>query len=307
MLRVESVSYQVNKRFLLRDISFSAKAGEIIAILGANGAGKSTLMRIISGERKASSGRIMLDGEALENHPRRHLATRRAMLQQQNTLNIGFTVEEVVMMGRYGQYKNRPAESDETALNETLQICGLWDLKDRSILQLSGGEQQRVHLARTLAQVWNSSNALLLLDEPLNNMDLQFQHQTLAISKALAKKGFIIIMVLHDVNLAAQYANRLIMMKDGRKWWDGSPSEVLTPKHMYTAFSVHALVHTDPRSLKTVVVPQEIVLDASVFNSNIKAQLAESTPPSGECSQNEHLKIPSPTNKNESYGKTAEV
>jgi len=301
MLRVESVSYQVNKRFLLRDISFSAKAGEIIAILGANGAGKSTLMSMISGERQPSTGRIMLDGQELSTHKRKYLALKRAMLQQQNHVSIGFTVEEVVMMGRYGQYKNRPGKIDETALEETLSICGLRDLKERSMLHLSGGEQQRVHLARTLAQVWNSPNALILLDEPLNNMDLQFQHQTLAISKALAKKGYTIIMVLHDVNLAAQYASRLIMMKDGRKWWDGSPSEVLTPKHMYTAFSVHALVHTDPRSLKTVVVPQEIVLDASVFNSNINSSDTKPT------AQNEHLKIPSPTNKNESYGKTAEA
>lgn len=274
MLRIESVSYQKNQRYLIKDVSFSAKSGEIITILGANGAGKSTLMSMLSGERKPSSGRVMIDSKEISGYSRKELATKRAMLLQQNPISIGFSAYEVTMMGRYGKYRNQPGPADKRAVAESMEICGLNNFAERSMLTLSGGEQQRVHLARTLAQVWDSHQALIILDEPINNMDMQYQHQSLAIAKALAKKGFIVIMVLHDVNLAAQYANRIIMMKDGRKWWDGAPAEVLTPQHMFTAFSVHALTHTDLRSLKTIVVPEEIILDASTFNTNF-AKTAE--------------------------------
>lgn len=268
MLRIESIGYKLNQRDLIKDVSLSAKSGEVITILGANGAGKSTLLSMISGERKPSSGRIMIDGKEISSFSRKELAVKRAVLQQHNPISIGFSAWEVVMMGRYGRFRNQPGKVDRIAVEESIAICGLDDFADRSMLTLSGGEQQRVHLARTLAQIWDCDDALLLLDEPINNMDMQYQHQTMAIAKAFAKKGFIVIMVLHDVNLAAQYSNRIIMMKDGRKWWDGSPAEVLTPQHMFTAFSVHALTHTDLSSLKTIVVPKEIILEASTFNSN---------------------------------------
>lgn len=272
MLRVESISYKLNNRPLLKDISFSIRAGEMVALLGSNGAGKSTLMKVLSGEEKPDSGRIILHGENLQHYKRKALALKRAYLQQHNPISMAFTVKEVVMMGRYGVGNPSAPELDLVALTETLEVCGLTDLAERSMLSLSGGEQQRVHLARVLCQLWNNKEALLLLDEPTNNMDLQFQHQTLAIAAALAKKGYMIIVVLHEVNLAAQYASRIIILKDGRKWWDGTPAEVLTPQHMYTAFGIHAQAYTDQRSLKTIIVPQEIRLDAGEFNSNLSVQ-----------------------------------
>lgn len=270
MLRVESISYKLNNRPLLRDISFSIRPGEMIALLGSNGAGKSTLMRLLSGERKPDTGRIMLYGEDLAAYNRKILATRRAYLQQHNPISMAFTVKEVVMMGRYGFKSRSSAKDDQTALLETMELCGLTDLAGRSMLSLSGGEQQRVHLARVLAQLWDNKDAVLLLDEPTNNMDLQFQHQTLAIAAAMAKKGYMIIVVMHEVNLAAQYASRVIILKDGRKWWDGTPVQVLTPQHIYTAFGIHAQAYTDQSSLKTVIVPKEIKLDAAKFNSNLQ-------------------------------------
>ncbi|WP_412469366.1 heme ABC transporter ATP-binding protein [Pedobacter sp. KLB.chiD] len=270
MLRVESINYKLNNRPLLKDISFSIRPGEMVALLGSNGAGKSTLMRLLSGERKPDNGRIILYGEDLQDYNRKILATKRAYLQQHNPISMAFTVKEVVMMGRYG-FKSLPsAKNDQTAILETMELCGLTDFADRSMLSLSGGEQQRVHLARVLTQIWDNKNAVLLLDEPTNNMDLQFQHQTLAIGAAMAKKGYMIIMVLHDVNLAAQYANRIIVLKDGRKWWDGTPAQVLTPQHIYTAFGIHAQAYTDQSTLKTVIVPKEIKLDAAKFNSNLQ-------------------------------------
>lgn len=269
MLRAESVGYEIEKRPLLKDISFSLRPGEMVAILGANGAGKSTLMTLLSGEKQPNCGRVILDGKDISAYTKKELAGKRAMLKQHNTLSLAFTVAEVVMMGRYGCYGSKPLEKDLLAVTETMFVCGLTDLADRSMLNLSGGEQQRVHLARVLAQVWDCKNALLLLDEPLSSMDMQYQHQTLAIAAALAKKGFTVVSVLHDVNLASQYASRILMLKSGRKWWDGTPAEVLTSPHLFSAFAIHTNVHTDLKSLRVVVQPKEIYLDAAVFNSNM--------------------------------------
>jgi len=269
MLHVDSISYQVNGRYLLKDISFSLRAGEMVAILGANGAGKSTLMRLLSGEKAPDSGRVVLDGKQLGNYSRKELSEKRAMLLQQNSISLDFTVQEVVMMGRYG-HGNGKSASDHLAVEETMDICGLAHLAERSMLTLSGGEQQRVHLARVLAQLWNSTRAVLLLDEPIASMDMQYQHQTLAIALALTKKGFTVVTVLHDVNLAAQYADRIIMLKGGKKWWDGTPAYVLNPQHLFTAFSIHASVQTSPKNLKTQVFPHEVKLDASAFNTNLR-------------------------------------
>ena len=269
MLHVDSISYQVNGRYLLKDISFSLRAGEMVAILGANGAGKSTLLRLLSGEKEPCSGQVVLDGKPLGAYSRKELSEKRAMLLQQNSVSLDFTVQEVVMMGRYGHGGGNNA-ADHLAVEETMDICGLTHLSERSMLTLSGGEQQRVHLARVLAQLWNVQRAVLLLDEPIASMDMQFQHQTLAIALALTKKGFTVVTVLHDVNLAAQYADRIIMLKGGKKWWDGTPAYVLNPQHLFTAFSIHASVQTNLKSLKTQVFPHEVKLDASNFNTNLR-------------------------------------
>jgi len=269
MFSVESVCYEVNKRYLLKDISFTMRHGEMIAVLGANGAGKSTLMRLLCGEKQPASGKIILDGKEPGQYNQRELALKRAMLQQQNTVSLPFTVREVVMMGRYGKFGSTPLARDQQAVEETMNVCGLSRLADRSMLTLSGGEQQRVHFARVLAQLWDSQNPLLLLDEPISCMDVQYQHQTLAIAAALAKRGFMVITVLHDINLAAQYASRIMILKDGRKWWDGRPAEVLTSSHIFTAFSINCRVYTDYESLATQIIPTEVRLDAADFNSNI--------------------------------------
>lgn len=249
----------------------------MVAILGANGAGKSTLMKILCREKQPTAGRVLFDGKDLRDYSAKEMAAKRATLYQQNAVTMAFTVQEVVMMGRYGHYSSNPAERDLRAMQETMEVCGINYLADRSMLTLSGGEQQRVHLARVLAQVWDNKEALLLLDEPVSGMDLQYQHQTLAIAAALASKGFMIISVLHDINLAAQYADRILMLKGGRKWWDGSPMEVLTSQHIYTAFAVHAQVETDPKTLITHVVPEGVLLNAGAFNSNMAVNYSNMT------------------------------
>ncbi|HWV68585.1 heme ABC transporter ATP-binding protein, partial [Chitinophaga sp.] len=227
MLRVEKINYEVKGRKLLKDITFQVRKGEILAVLGANGAGKSTLMGLLCGEKKPDSGQIHFNGKLLSAYDAATLSKCRALLSQQQQMTLSFKVEEIVLMGRYPHYKNTPTVRDYQVVAETMELCGVTAFADRDFLSLSGGEQQRVHLARVLAQIWDSPDALLLLDEPISALDLHYQQKVLAIARALARKGFMVILIVHDVNFAAMYADRILMLKYGRKLFHGTPVEVL--------------------------------------------------------------------------------
>lgn len=260
MLRVDAITCAIKNNIIVREVSFMVRPGEVLALLGANGAGKSTLMRMLCGERKPDSGSIHFGGRPLASYSLEELARKRATLNQHNIVNMPFLAAEIVMMGRYPHHRNSPTPQDHRTGEETMKVCGVHHLRERSFLSLSGGEQQRVQLARVLSQVWDVPGALLLLDEPIAAMDVLYQQQTLAIVKALARKGYMVIAALHEINLAAQYADRIFMMKNGRRWRDGTPSEVLTPLNLYTVFSIEAEVVINPRTLNPYVVPEEIKL-----------------------------------------------
>lgn len=252
MISVENITYRIKEYTLLKEISFRVRPGELIVLLGANGAGKSTLIQLLSG-KKPSSGMIKLNGCPLQDFAALDLARQRATLSQQVHMSMDFSVKDVVLMGRYPHYHTPGSRNNETIVLEALHRCGLVHLAERSILTLSGGEQQRVHLARVLAQIWDSPNAFLLMDEPTSAMDIQFQQCTLALLKSLAQKGYMVIAALHDMNLAAQYADRMILLKNGRKFYDGTPEEVLTSRNIYTIFSVDAEITPHPLTLQRQV------------------------------------------------------
>ncbi len=281
MLKVESVTYELKKRAIVKDVTFTVRPGEVVALLGANGAGKSSLLRMISGEQKPSKGSIQLYGRNLQHYISQELAFIKATLSQHNIVTMNFLCHEIVMMGRYPHHRNNPSDKDVRIVDETMDICGVKELAERSYMQLSGGEQQRVQLARILAQLWDQGKGLIILDEPIAGLDILYQQQTLAIVKALSRKGFMVIAALHEINLAAQYADRILMMKNGRRWNDGTPSEVLTPLNIYAVYSVEADVMINPRTLIPYVVTKEIELDAGTFNSYIDSckKLNESVAP----------------------------
>ncbi len=258
MLIADTLTYTIGKRALLKDVSFTLRAGELLVILGANGAGKSTLLRMLSGEKQPDKGSIQLQGKELNKYSMAELALKRGVLNQHNIVNIAFSVLEIVMMGRYPHYKKNPSSKDTDIINKVMELTGINDLADRNYLTLSGGEQQRVQLARVLAQIWDVPDALLLMDEPVSSLDIQYQQQTLAIAKSLTKRNFMVIAILHDINLASQYADRILMLKNGKKWYDGTASEVLIPKNIYEVFEIDSDVYTNPRTLKTVFMPKNV-------------------------------------------------
>lgn len=264
MLIADNLTYTVNGYTILKGINFVIRPGEMVALLGANGAGKSSLIKLLNAEQVASEGSIHLCGTNLRQYKAISLAKIRATMAQHHNMSADFSVREVVLMGRYPHYDNNPHACDLEAVEQTMRLCGVTHLEERSILSLSGGERQRVHLARVLAQLWGQPNALLLLDEPISAMDIKYQHQTLSLARALADKGWMIVAVLHDINLSAQYADRLFLMKNGRKMMDGTPSEVLTTRNIYSIFGIDVEVVVNAKTLGVYVVPnkvQPVVLD----------------------------------------------
>nr|WP_134090434.1 heme ABC transporter ATP-binding protein [Olivibacter sp. XZL3] len=267
MLTAIAINYKIGKHCLLRDISFQIRPGELLAVLGANGAGKSTLINVLSGEKQPSSGAVLLFDRDLKKYTSQELSKKRSILQQHNSLHISFSVKEILLMGRYPHFRYRPNKSDLIAIAEAMEICDVGHLAERSYLSLSGGEQQRVQYARVLCQIWDQPQSLLLLDEPVAALDPQYQQQTIAIAKAFSQRGFMVIAVLHEINLASQYADRILMLKGGRKWLDGSPAEVLTPAHIYSIYNAEVDVIINKQNLKPIVIPKQTNLDISNFNS----------------------------------------
>jgi iron complex transport system ATP-binding protein len=234
---------------LLDDVSLHVEAGEMVAVMGPNGAGKSTLLRNLAGELQPASGEVVLNGRRLRHWPRLLLARQRAVLPQHSPLSFGFTVTEVVAMGR-APHPGQGGRRDAAIVEAAMRAADVSHLAGRRYPGLSGGERQRVHLARVLAQVWEEAEdgpRFLLLDEPTSALDLAHQHQVLGIVRdMLARGGIGALVILHDLNLAAQYADRLVLLRDGRLAATGAPAEVLDPAVLEPVFGLSLQVLPHP-------------------------------------------------------------
>lgn len=208
----------INYKTILEDISLTINSGEMTVIVGPNGAGKSTLLKILAGTLTATSGKVYLYNQNIEKFKVHELSKIRAMLSQHYRLSADFLVKDIVLMGRYPHFKDHPSKDDFEIVVETLKLTGTTHLAERSILSLSGGEQQRVQLARVLAQLWNQKEAILLLDEPISSLDIRYQFEILKIAQQKSREGFTVIAVLHDLNLAFRFADQLILLKKGKKY-----------------------------------------------------------------------------------------
>lgn len=227
MLSADSVTLHLGGRPILEAVDLSVGAGEFLALVGPNGAGKSSLLRLMAGSLAPTSGRVRLDGQALDRHDPRTLACRRAVLPQSSLLNFPFTVREVVCLGR-SPHRTGPARDRQVA-EEAMALAEVLSLSDRRYTELSGGERQRVELARVLAQIWiepgeepgGAASRYLLLDEPTSSLDLRHQQTVMGVARRLAARGFGVLAVLHDLNLAACNADRLALLAPGKNGHGG--------------------------------------------------------------------------------------
>lgn len=258
MLKARTVSVRVGSKALIEDVSLEMPPGEVVAVVGPNGAGKSTLMKTLCGDLQPSAGEVWMEDRPLSAWAPLERAQVRAVLPQQSTLTFPFTVLEVVLMGRVPHVKSAEGPRDYEIARLSLKMAGMQQFEDRLYPTLSGGEQQRVQLARVLAQVWEtppSGSRYLLLDEPTSNLDLAHQHATLDIARRFAGEGVGVLTILHDLNLAAQYADRIVILKEARQLASGSPQAVLTPDLIQDAFGMPISVMSHPYLNCPLVVP----------------------------------------------------
>lgn len=253
MLKAENLDVRRGARTVLQGINIQLRVGEIFGVLGPNGAGKSSLLGALSGELQPSVGEILLAERRLADWPSRERAQRLAVLPQQSSLNFGFRVEEVVAMGRLPHDDGRAA--DLRIVAQALAAADASHLKGRSYLALSGGERQRVHLARVLAQLWpGAEGRVLLLDEPTAALDPLHQHSTLQALRGFAERGAAVLVILHDLNLAARYCDRLLLMHEGHVHVQGTVEEVLQAQPLRQVFGLDVLIQHHPERGHPLVV-----------------------------------------------------
>ncbi len=259
-MSLEAAGLRVSRggRALIDGVSLTLSPGQVLVILGANGAGKSTLLRCLSGELGPDAGEVHLNGRPLPRWPAGDCAKRRAILPQQSPLSFPFTALEVAAMGRIPH--GGPGLDDTRIAAQALAAAEADHLAERRYTTLSGGERQRVHLARVLTQLWeplpNDEPRYLLLDEPTASLDLAHQHTTLALARRWTDRNLGVLVVLHDLNLAAQYGDRIALMKEGRLLAVDQPRTVLEPTGIEHAFGLPVRVIPHPELDCPLIVPR---------------------------------------------------
>lgn len=259
MLECKSLTYHTKNKALVKDFNQKFKAGKMTAIIGPNGAGKSTLLHLLTGDIKSKKKNIYWQNKPISSFSNLYWSQNRGILTQSLSSSMGFTNHEIVMMGRYPYFKKYPEQKDHQIIEESMIQTQTENLKSRFYDGLSGGEKQRVHLARVFAQINNSSanSKLLLLDEPLNNLDVKHQHKLMEHSCTIAHQGNTVVAVLHDINLAAAYADEIVLINEGSKVASGTPFEVLTKNNLEQAYDI-------PTTIKTT---QEVNYPMIFFNA----------------------------------------
>lgn len=253
MLRAENLAVKRGPCLVLSGITLELRPGEVLGVLGPNGAGKSTLLGALNGELELAEGAVFLGEQRLSQWSGNERAQRLAVLPQSSTLDFGFRVEEVVAMGRLPHASG--AQRDAEVISAALNAADAAHLTGRSYLALSGGERQRVHLARVLAQLWpGSEGQTLLLDEPTSMLDPLHQHTTLQATQAFAAGGAAVMVILHDLNLAARYCHRLLLLDRGQARLFGTPAEVLQAQPLRDVFGLEVLVQEHPERGHPLVI-----------------------------------------------------
>lgn len=252
ILSARNLSVRLGSREILQELDLDLRAGEVVVLLGPNGAGKSTLVRALAGELEVR-GDLCFGGRPMAAWHPRVLARHRGVMPQRVDVNFPLTVEEVIRLGRNG----RNPQADEAVLEQVLHLLSLHSFRYRKMPELSGGEQQRVQLARVLAQILDTEGPrLLLLDECTSALDPAYQQQVVELVQSLAREqDMAVLAVVHDLNLAARLADSLLVLRDGRKVASGPVSRVLTPAMLASVYGYRARVVPLPEGYP-VVVPE---------------------------------------------------
>lgn len=262
MLEARRASYGVNGRLLVEGIDLRLLPGRLIVLVGPNGAGKSTLLRLLTGELAPSAGELLIDGREIRSVPAAQLARRRAVVPQSTALSFPFTVREVVLLGATVPGFAIPMPAIESAAGDAIAAMGLNGFEQRLFTQLSGGERQRVHIARALLQLAAADRprtepAALLLDEPTANLDLAHQGTVLKEARRQARSGRAVLAILHDLNLAAAYADEIVLMSRGRVAAKGRAAEVMRDELLSAVYGCVVRTSIRPDNGAPFVLPDD--------------------------------------------------
>lgn len=249
MVNVTNIHFSRGKKVILEDVSLEVEPGSVTALLGPNGAGKSTLMKIMSGELDMDSGKVFINGKTLDSWDCKQLARHRAVMPQKTSLTFDFKVIDVVLMGRTPFNDGWDSKEDLEIAIRCLKEVECLHLRDRSFPTLSGGEQQRVNFARVMAQLKTDvKDKVLLLDEPVSSLDPEHQLKTLELAKKRAASGVAVFVILHDLNMAASYADKIAFLCNGKLNYCGSPEEILTVETIREVFKINVEILKHPES-----------------------------------------------------------
>lgn len=249
-LNLESVSLKLDNRQILKDVSLEINEGEIVSVIGPNGAGKSTLLNVLTGDINPDSGEIFYDDKQLKQISIQERAFTRSVMSQMQTLVFNFSVKDVIEMGWLQRGNSDFSNNFSMAFENVTKECNVHNLIHRKFNSLSGGEQRRVHFARTLLQLWRPSESndprYLLLDEPTANLDLSSEMLLMNILKKRASLNVGILVILHDLNLASHFADKIAIIKDGEIMAFGEPEKIMEDAFLTSIYEVPIKVKHDP-------------------------------------------------------------
>jgi iron complex transport system ATP-binding protein len=265
-LEIQNISLSYNHHPVVTNLSFQVVAGQILGLIGPNGCGKSTIIKALSRVIAIQSGQIKLDGKVLNAISRSQAARLIGVVPQNPSMPDAFTVAEIVLLGRtpfLGLLRHESA-SDLKIVGWAMERTGIAGLAERRVSELSGGERQRVTIARVLAQ----GTGIVLLDEPTANLDINHQTAILDLIRDLCQENKLAVMItLHDLNLAAQYCDKLILLKDGRLFADGTPQQVVTAENIRAVYGMESHIYPHPENhLPVVLVSHKTDTDSSKNN-----------------------------------------
>jgi len=251
VLVARGVSVELGGNRILDEVSLEVRAGEIVALVGPNGAGKSTLLAALAGDLLPVAGSVEVGGRPLGDVGHKQLARERAVLTQEHSVSFPFTVREVTGMGRAPWRGTPAADEDETVIDAALVVTDVTRFEHRAFPTLSGGEKARTSFARVLAQ----GTGAMLLDEPTAALDVRHQEDVLVQAREAARAGLAVVVVLHDLSLAASYADRVAVLAGGRIVAEGAPAQVFVPATLESVYEYPIDVIVHPRTGQLVVVP----------------------------------------------------
>jgi iron complex transport system ATP-binding protein len=254
-LKLTNVSAPISSYYALQDIGFNLASGDVTAVIGPNGAGKTSLLRAICGDLPVSSGGIEFNDKDFRSWAVAEKAVCMAVLPQHSLLDFPFSAHEVVNMGRIPH--STSAKHNSEIVDKALSLVDCQHLATRSYLTLSGGEKQRVQLARVAAQVWEPvaiGQRCLILDEPSASLDLAHQEMVVELFRHFTKQGAAIVVVLHDLNLAAKCATEIVVLENGKMAAFGTPEQVMTQTLLKEVFNTSALVQVNPLSGTPLII-----------------------------------------------------